>query len=86
MSIVPSDRDRSIPACFGDNATVSGIVSPINAGTLLEFLIIRRLSLLLLIPESLIGNNRRGAGCHCEGGEVMDQGSLIHLKIFRFRC
>jgi hypothetical protein len=25
-------------------------------------------------------------GCHREGRRVMDQGSLIHLKIFRFRC
>ena len=25
-------------------------------------------------------------GCHCEGRRVMDEGSLIHLKIFRFRC
>ena len=37
LSIVPSDCDR-IPACFGDNATISGIASPINAGALLEFL------------------------------------------------
>ena len=37
LSIVPSDCDRS-PACFGDNATISGIASPINAGALLEFL------------------------------------------------
>jgi hypothetical protein len=27
-----------IPVCFGDNATISGIASPINAGALLEFL------------------------------------------------
>jgi hypothetical protein len=37
LSIVPSDYDR-IPACFGDNATISGIASPINAGAFLEFL------------------------------------------------
>ena len=37
LSIVPSDCD-SIPACFGDNPTISGVASPINAGALLEFL------------------------------------------------
>ena len=37
LPIVPGDRDR-IPTCFGDNAAVSGIASPINAGALLEAL------------------------------------------------
>src|ERR1700733_8351965 len=35
LPIVPGDRDR-IPACFGNNAAVSGIASPIDAGALLE--------------------------------------------------
>ncbi len=35
LPIVPGDRDR-IPTRFGDNAAVSGIAPPINAGALLE--------------------------------------------------
>jgi hypothetical protein len=34
-TIVPSDRD-CIPTHFGDNASVSGIASPINAATYFE--------------------------------------------------
>ena len=52
LSIVPSDCDR-IPACFGDNATISGIASPINAGAPLEFLKFVDCSLLLLRCISL---------------------------------
>ena len=37
MTIVPSDRDR-VPTLFGDNATISGIASPVNAGAFLEVL------------------------------------------------
>ena len=37
LPIVPGDRD-CIPTCFGDNAAISGIASPINAGALLEAL------------------------------------------------
>jgi hypothetical protein len=37
LPIVPGDRDR-IPTRFGDNATISGITSPINVGALLEVL------------------------------------------------
>jgi hypothetical protein len=37
LAIVPSDRHR-IPARFGDNATVTGIAAPINAGALFEVL------------------------------------------------
>ena len=35
MTNAPGDRDR-IPTRFGDDAAVSGIAMPINAGTLLE--------------------------------------------------
>jgi len=37
LPIVPGDRD-CIPTCFGDNAAISGIASPVDAGTLLEIL------------------------------------------------
>src|SRR5258706_14439452 len=33
LPIVPGDRD-GIPTCFGDNAAIGGIASPINPGTL----------------------------------------------------
>jgi len=37
LPIVPGDRDR-IPTRFGDNAAVSGVAPPINAGTFLRAL------------------------------------------------
>ena len=37
LPIVPGDRDCS-PTCFGDNAAICGIASPINASALLEAL------------------------------------------------
>jgi transposase, IS30 family len=37
LPIVPGNRDR-IPTRFGDNAAISGIAPPINAGALLEIL------------------------------------------------
>jgi hypothetical protein len=37
LPIVPGDRDR-IPTCLGDNADISGIASPIDAGALFEVL------------------------------------------------
>jgi hypothetical protein len=35
LPVVPGDRNR-IPTCFGDNAAVSGIALPVNAGVLFE--------------------------------------------------
>jgi hypothetical protein len=35
LPVVPSDRNR-IPSRFGDNAAVSGIALPVNAGILFE--------------------------------------------------
>ena len=37
MTIVPGDRNR-VPTLFGNNAAISGIALPVNAGALLEVL------------------------------------------------